>query len=175
MALEQIEHFDREFVLVHDHRIERHQIGHQTLAHSRIGLKMPDEIAVGKNPEQIAHRHRRPRRRRRALRSSLSRTARILRIRRDQRERLARPHDLVDAHEQTAPNHSGRMKFGEILLLKSARLEQHHRQRVAQREHDGRARGRRQIQRTRFLFDVHVEKDVAILCQGRIRRRRTSR
>ena len=32
MALEQIENFDRQFVLVHRHRIERHQVGHQPLA-----------------------------------------------------------------------------------------------------------------------------------------------
>ena len=74
----------------------------------------------------------------------------------------------MDAHEQTAANHSGRMKFGEIFLLKSARFEQHHRERVTQRQHNRRAGSRRKVQRTRFLFDVHVEKDVRVFCQSRI-------
>jgi hypothetical protein len=74
----------------------------------------------------------------------------------------------MDPHEQTAPNHAGRVKFGEIFLLKSARFQQHHRQRVTQRQHHRRAGGRRQVQGTCFLFNVHIEKDVRVLCQSGI-------
>ena len=62
------------------------------------------------------------------------------------------------------------MKFREILLLKAARLEQDHGERVAKREHDGRAGSGREIQRTRFLLDIDIEEDIAVLRQGRIGR-----
>ncbi len=38
-----------------------------------------------------------------------------------------------------------------------------------EREHDGRAGSGREIQRTGFLLDVHIEKDVRILREGRVR------
>jgi len=51
MAFQKIENFDGQFVLVHAYRIQRHQIRHQTLAYFRVVLKMPGEIAMGKNAE----------------------------------------------------------------------------------------------------------------------------
>jgi len=53
VTLEQVEHFDREFVLLHDDRVERHEIGHEPLPDARVGLEMPDKIAVGEDPEQL--------------------------------------------------------------------------------------------------------------------------
>ena len=91
------------------------------------------------------------------------------RLGRDERECIPRTHDLVHAQKQAAPHHSARMKAREILLLKSARLQKHHRQRIAQREHDRRARSRRQVQRARLLFYIHVQQDLAILRQGGLR------
>ena len=68
---------------------------------------MPDEIAMGKNPEQLPVfiRHDRG-----AGAHSGHRFQHVanLGIGRDKRQRLARPHDLMDAHEQTAPDHSRR-------------------------------------------------------------------
>ena len=99
---------------------------------------MPGEIAVGKNAEQFpisigdhggAGAH---------CGHSFQDVANSS-IGHYQRQRLARAHDLMHAHQQTAADHSGRMKFGKILFLKSARLEQHHRERVAQRQHYRRA------------------------------------
>src|SRR5947209_314631 len=77
------------------------------------------------------------------------------------------PHDLMDPEKQAAADHSRGMKPGEILLLKTAGLEQNHGKRVAQREHDGGARRRREIQRTGFLFDVDVEDYIRVLGQAR--------
>ena len=51
MLLKQVEHFNREFVPMHRHWIERHQIGDQALAHFWVGLKLPGEIAVGEDAE----------------------------------------------------------------------------------------------------------------------------
>ena len=53
-----IQHFDREFVLMHGDRIQRHQICDDAVADSGVGLEMPDEIAVGENPEQLTIRVR---------------------------------------------------------------------------------------------------------------------
>ena len=83
-------------------------------------------------------------------------------IRRDHGQSVARSHDLVDAQKQAAADHSRRMVPGEILLLKTARFEQDHGEGVTESEHHGRARGRREIQRTGFLLDVHVENDVRV-------------
>ena len=55
------------------------------------------------------------------------------------------------------------MKFSEIFLVKAARLQEHHRQCVAQRQHHCRARRRRQVQRTGFLFDVYIETNMRVL------------
>src|SRR5438552_16309302 len=74
----------------------------------------------------------------------------------------------MDAYEKAASDHASGMKFCKILLIKTARLEQHHGQRVAQREHDCRTRGRREIERTCFLFDVHIEKNRRVLRKGRV-------
>ena len=87
---------------------------------------------------------------------------------RDEGKRALRSHDLMHPQEQAAPNHPGRMETGEIFFLESARLEQDHRERVAQREHDGGAGSRREIQRTGFLLDIYIEKNVGILRQTRV-------
>ena len=71
----------------------------------------------------------------------------------------------MHTHEQAAADHAGRMKLCEIFLIKTARLEQHHRQRVAQCQHHRCARRRRQIQWTCFLFDIYIEKQMRILCE----------
>ncbi len=128
---------------------------------------MPDEIAVGENPEQLLivachHRGAGPHRG-----HGLEHAADVGRWP-NEGERTARAHDLVHTQEKAAPDHPAGMEFREIFLLKSARLEQHHGKRVAEREHDGRARGRGQIERTGFLLDVDVEEDIAILPQGRL-------
>ena len=49
----------------------------------------------------------------------------------DERERGARTHDLVHAQEQAPSDHAARVKLREVFLLKSARFEQDHGQRVA--------------------------------------------
>ena len=166
MAFEEVQHFDRELVLMHAYRIECHQIRDDTVADSGVRLEMSGEIAVRENSSEITIRIRNDRRARAHSGHRFEHIANF-RIRQNQRQRFARPHDLMDAHEQTAANHSGRMKLSEILFLKSARFEQHHGERVAERQHDGRAGSRRKIQRTGFLFDVCVEHDVRLLCQGR--------
>jgi hypothetical protein len=83
---------------MYTHRIQCHQIGHQTLAYFRIVLKMPGEIAMGKNTEQFpvgigdhggAGAHCRHRFQHVANPS----------IRCDQRQRVARPHHLMHTHE----------------------------------------------------------------------------
>src|SRR5436190_1282902 len=43
--------FEHKFVLVDRDRIQRHQICDQSFTDLGICLKIPDEIAVGKNPE----------------------------------------------------------------------------------------------------------------------------
>ena len=55
------------------------------------------------------------------------------------------------------------MKFSEIFLVKPTRFQEHHRQRVAERQHHCRARCRRQIQGTSFLFDIYIETDMRVL------------
>ena len=66
-------------------------------------------------------------------------------VRRDHGERVPRAHDLVNPQKQTASDHSGRMKPREVFFLKAARFQKHHRKCVTQREHDRRARSRREI------------------------------
>ena len=168
MAFEQVQNFHREFVLMDRDGIERHQIAHEAVGDFCVGLEVADEIAVGENAEQLAFfigddggagadvGHR--------FQDGANR-----RVGRDHGERVARPHDLMDAQKQAAPDHSGRMEAGEIFLLEAARFEQDHRERVAEREHDGGARGGREIQRTSFLLDIDVENDVRVLRQAGIR------
>ena len=81
---------------------------------------------------------------------------------RDEGEGVPGTHDLVHPQKQAAADHSRGMEPGEILFLKSARFKQHHGKRIAEGEHDGRAGGRREVQRTGFLLDVHVENDVGV-------------
>ena len=53
MAFEQIQDFHRQFVAMHCDRMQRHQIRHQPIADARIFLKLPNEIAVGENAQQL--------------------------------------------------------------------------------------------------------------------------
>src|ERR1700738_377883 len=73
----------------------------------------------------------------------------------------------MNSHKKAASDHAGGMKLGEVLLVKTTRLEQHHGERVTQSEHYRRARSRRQIQRTGFLLDVYIEKDMGVFREGR--------
>src|SRR5438874_12242606 len=75
----------------------------------------------------------------------------------------------MDPEKQTAPDHSRRMKAGEILLGKPACLEQDHGKGISKGQHNGGARSRGKIQWAGFLFNVHVEKNVAVSCKGRVR------
>ncbi len=129
---------------------------------------MANEIAVGENAEKLAFFIRNNRSSGADFGHCFQHVA-DRRVGRDHGERVPRPHDLVNAQKQTAPDHSGRMEAGEIFFLKAARFEEHHRKRVTEGEHDGRARSRREIKRTSFLFDVHVENDVRI--PGEVRTR----
>ena len=51
---------------------------------------------------------------------------------------------------------------GKIRFLEATRLEHRHRQRVAQRKHRRRAGRGREVERTRFARDSHVEDHVAV-------------
>src|SRR5438876_6887152 len=73
----------------------------------------------------------------------------------------------MHAHEQAATDHSSGMKPGEIFFIKPARLEQYHGKRIAQRQHYGRARSRREIKWTCLLLNVYVKKDMCVLGEGR--------
>ena len=71
----------------------------------------------------------------------------------------------MNAHQHAAADHAAGMKFSEVFLVKATRLQEHHRQRVAQSQHHCRARRRCEVQRTSFLFDIHIETDVRVLRQ----------
>src|SRR5436305_195228 len=60
-------------------------------------------------------------------------------VRRCDRHHIPGPHDLVNGNQQAAANFPAGMEFGEIFFFESARLEQNHRQGIAQREHCSRA------------------------------------
>src|SRR4051812_40094529 len=99
---------------------------------------MTDEIAVRENTKELSiavsdHRRAGPH-----IRHCFQDAAHSC-IRSDQGQGFSRPHNLMDASEQAPADCSARMEAGEIFLLKSARLEQDHRNRVAESEHDGRA------------------------------------
>ena len=55
------------------------------------------------------------------------------------------------------------MKFREVFLVKPTRFQQDHGKSVTQRQHHGRARSGREIQRTRFLFDINVQEQMRVL------------
>ena len=54
------------------------------------------------------------------------------------------------------------VRAGEVLGVEAARVQQRHRQRVAQRQLRGGAGGGRQVQRAGFLLDAAVEHDVGV-------------
>src|SRR5262245_6379405 len=51
MAFEQVKDLNGELVFMHRDRVQRHQICDQSLTNLRIKLKMPHEIAMGKNTQ----------------------------------------------------------------------------------------------------------------------------
>ena len=84
---------------------------------------------------------------------------------------LARVHQRFDAHQPLAELAAG-MQVREILLAEALLDEQRHRQRVADRERRGRARGRHEVHRARFFGHAAVERHVGGLRERRRRRRR---
>jgi hypothetical protein len=69
-------------------------------------------------------------------------------------------HHVANVRQQATPERAARVGTGKIFGAKATRIEQGHRQRVAQCQHGGGAGGRRQIERARFLrhrgVEVHV-------------------
>src|SRR5262249_16288003 len=120
---------------------------------------MPNEITMGENSEQLLvisrnHGCTRPNRGHRFKdRANVG-------VWPNDSKRTTWTHDLMHTDEETAPKRAAGMKLGEILFLETARFEQHHRERVAEREHDRRARSGSKVQRTCFLLNVHIEEHV---------------
>ncbi len=75
---------------------------------------------------------------------------------------FAAVHQLLDAH-QSLPDLSARMNVGEVVLAKTLRDKQRHRQRVPEGKRSGRAGGRHQIHRARFLGNVAVQRNICCL------------
>ena len=82
-------------------------------------------------------------------------------------KRVAAHHDVADAGEQPPPDRAARMRTGEVLDRKAARVEQRDRERIAERQHRRRARRGREAQRAGFGVDGGVDVHV-----GRLRERR---
>src|SRR5882672_1485723 len=61
------------------------------------------------------------------------------------------------------------MRPGKILLTEPARVQQRHRKSITERQRRRGARGRGEVERTRFLGDSRIEVHVRLLCQRRIR------
>ena len=68
-----------------------------------------------------------------------------------------RPHDFLNTR-QLAAQAAARMKTGKILRRKAANLAQHQGQRVADRQHGGRAGGGGQAERARFRDRAQIER-----------------
>jgi len=66
-------------------------------------------------------------------------------------------HDLAHPEEEGAAKMTAGMESREVVLVEAARFQENHRQRIPEGKHGGGAGGRRQIERTRFLRDAHIE------------------
>src|SRR3954454_6966318 len=123
MAFKEVQYFNGEFVLVDCDRVQRHEVAHEAVGDFGVRLKMADEIAVGENAEEltffVGHNGGAGPDVGHGLKNGANSG-----VGRDHGEGVAGAHDLVNPEQQAAPDHSGRVKPGEILLLKSARLEQ---------------------------------------------------
>ena len=75
---------------------------------------------------------------------------------------------IGSARQEPPPDGSARMRAGEVLDRKAARVEQHERQRVAERQRGGGAGRRRETQRSRFGIDRGVEMHVGGLRERRL-------
>ncbi len=67
----------------------------------------------------------------------------------------------MDLQEESASESTGGMVTCEVLLVKSARLQQHHGQSVPDDQHGGRARSWSEIQWARFLAYPNIKNDIA--------------
>ena len=76
---------------------------------------------------------------------------------RDARHVRAGPHHVRDPQQQPPAEIAGRMRSREVLLGESAGLQQRDRERIADRERGGRARGRREIQGAGFRRHTDLE------------------
>ena len=72
---------------------------------------------------------------------------------------------LADLREKLAAKRAVGMILCEVVVVQAARFHEHHRKRIAEDEHDGRARCRREIDGARFTVHVGVEDDIAVLCE----------
>ncbi|MGC3988846.1 MAG: hypothetical protein QM796_04010 [Chthoniobacteraceae bacterium] len=61
------------------------------------------------------------------------------------------------------------MKAGKVVLLEAARLQQNHRQRIAEHEHIRGAGGGGEIERAGLALDAHVEMHVAVFREEGLR------
>ena len=87
------------------------------------------------------------------------------RARRQHRQRIGE-HHVVHPREQPPAERAARMEPREVLAPESLLLEQRHRERVAERERGGGARGRREVVRARLLAHPRVERHVAVAARA---------
>ena len=78
----------------------------------------------------------------------------------DGRYRVGTAHDVADVGQQSATKRSTWMRARKVVGSKAARVEQRHRERVAERECGRGAGGRCEIERAGFFcdrgFEMHV-------------------
>ena len=81
------------------------------------------------------------------------------------RHRVAAAHQVVHVHQQLAAERAAGVRAREVLLAEAARVEQRHRQRVAQRHLRRGAGGGRQVQRAGLLVDGAGQHHVGVAGQ----------
>ena len=85
------------------------------------------------------------------------------RLRQHARHRVAAAHHVAHMREQLASEAAARVRSGEVVFAKSARVEQRDRERIAERHLRRRAGGRREVQGAGFLIDRAADDDVGVL------------
>ncbi len=130
-----------------------HYAAHRQVQERRVPLGQAGEVASGEHARQAApvDHHREP--------AIVGQAHHGVPHRRVGPEHVARMHHHVAHAEQQLPaERAAGMKRREVLPTEPLHLQQHHRERVAQRQGDGRARRRRQVVRAGLLLHGPVER-----------------
>ena len=134
MLLQNVQHLRRPAIACDGDWVPSQECGHRQVPDTRVDFEVTGEIAMRENARKfprVIQRNGGPG----AAFVHLMQNIPHPHLGMNQSHLVRPPHDVTDLQQKRSPQAAAGVKAREIVLRKTARLQEHHRQRVAQNQH----------------------------------------